>query len=87
MYYIYIYIYILLASPLPPAPCLVAAASLFGRSDNLGIIPQTVFSCGGSGGFGKDAGGPVSPRPEFWGSQCAVKINVLSTFCQKLNVF
>ena len=28
----------LLASPLPPAPCLVAAASLFGRSDNLGII-------------------------------------------------
>ena len=29
---------ILLASPLPPAPCLVAAASLFARSDNLGII-------------------------------------------------
>ena len=26
----------LLASPLPPAPCLVAAASLFGRSDNFG---------------------------------------------------
>ena len=31
------------ASPLPPAPCLVAAASLFGRSDNLGIILVSFF--------------------------------------------
>ena len=29
------------------------------------VFPQTVFSCRGSGGVGKDAGGPVPPRPEF----------------------
>jgi len=29
------------------------------------IIPQTVFSCRGSGGVGKDAGGPVPPPREF----------------------
>ena len=28
-------------------------------------IPQTVFSCRGSGGVGKDAGGPVPPPREF----------------------
>jgi len=28
-------------------------------------IPQTVFSCRGSGGFGKDAGGRVPPPREF----------------------
>ena len=51
------------------------------------VVPQTVFSCRGSGGLGKDAGCVVPPRPEFWLLKLVVKINVLSTFCQKLNVF
>ena len=48
---------------------------------------QTIFSCRGSGGFGKDAGGCSSPPREFCLLKFVVKINVLSTFCQKLNVF
>ena len=51
------------------------------------FFPQTVFSCRGSGGFGR---GPWY-RPGCRAAECLakfiVKINTKSSKCQKLNVF
>ena len=43
------------------------------------LIPQTVFSCRGSGGLGKDAGARVWPPREY--------LAVNDTFCQKTRCF
>ena len=51
------------------------------------MIPQTVFSCRGSGGFGREAGGPYWPPGAERGSKFVVKIIKKSLKRQKLHTF